>query len=281
MTNPPYKLQLTNGYVVDLTQIARLLKIVCTVMPQPGRIPQEFIASELGFSTQEDRRNRTKNLCGVAVAFGLIRPIVLTPTDLGKLVYQYDPYLDDLGTLWLLHYLGSSNERYVVWNRLVNQVIPENERISTISARSYFYDLNQFYSYRSIENHLAKEMRSVWNAYTEQDFRYLDFLEAESDQVYVRGKRVAVPAPIFFAAVLSYRERFDPNVTTLEISGLINPVNSPGRVFGMSSRQVRDILEEVKDLGYIYIETRADLDQIRFRDNGTFLEVIRRYYEER
>ena len=36
-----------------------------------------------------------------------------------------------MGTLWLLHYLVSSNERYVVWNRLVNRVIPENDRSST------------------------------------------------------------------------------------------------------------------------------------------------------
>jgi hypothetical protein len=281
MANPPYKLQLTNGYVVDLTQIARLLKIVCTVMPQPGRIPQEFIASELGFSTQEDRRNRTKNLCGVAVAFGLIRPIVLTPTELGKLVYRYDSFLDDLGTLWLLHYLISSNERYVIWNRLVNHVIPENDRFWTSVARPYFDDLSQFYSERTMNEHPRNETAVVWNAYTEQAFRYLDYIKAEREQVYVRGDRTPVPPHVFFAAVLSYRNRFAPNVTTLEISQLINSVNSPGRVFGMSSWQVRDILEEVKNLGYIYIETRADLDQIRFRDNGTFLEVIRRYYEER
>jgi alkaline phosphatase len=39
---------------------------------------------------------------------------------------------------------------------------------------------------------------------------------------------------------------------------------------------VRDLLEEVKRLGYLYVETRADLDQVRFRDDLTFLDVMRR-----
>lgn len=282
MTTPPYKLQLTNGYVIDLTQIARLLQIGCTTMTQRGRIPQETIASGLGFATQKDRRNRTKNLCSIAAAFGLMRPIVLTPTELGQLIYHHDPFLDDLGTLWLLHYVVSSNERYVVWNRLVNQVIYENDRFSTAIARPYFDNLSQFYSERSINKHLAKEMRSVWNVYTEQAFRYLDYIEIESDQVYIRNNNSdPVPVHIFYAAVLSYQQHFAPDVTTLDISALINPANSPGRVFGLTDRQVRDLLEEVKDLGYIYVETRADLDQIRFRDNGNFLDVVRRYYEDR
>ncbi len=275
MTTPPYKLQLTKGFFADFSQIARMLTYAVEHQNE-GRIPSDDYVASIGISA-----SRVGNLSSLGTALGLIRPVVLVPTKLGSVIHQYDPFLGDPGFLWLLHYLVSSNERYVVWNRLVNQVIPENDHFSTAIARPYFDDLSQFYSERSTKKHLRKEIGSVWNAYTQQAFQYLDFIRAESDLIYVRGNPDPVPAHIFYAAVLSYQQRFAPDVTTLDISALINPANSPGRVFGLTTRQVRDLLEEVKNLGYIYVEIRADLDQIRFRDNGNFLDVVRRYYEER
>jgi hypothetical protein len=196
-------------------------------------------------------------------------------------VHRHDPFLDNLGTLWLLHYVVSSSERYVVWNRLVNQAIPENSRFSTAVARPYFDDLSRFYSASSMEKHVGKEIGVVWNAYTEQALRYLNYICAESDQVYARGEVEPVPPRIFLAAVLSYRERFAPRIVTLDVAVLAKATNSPGRVFGLTERQVRDLLEEVKRLGYVYVETRADLDQVRFRQDYDFLGMVRRYYEDR
>ncbi|MBC8263689.1 MAG: DUF4007 family protein [Anaerolineales bacterium] len=269
-----YKLQLTKGFFVDFGQIARLLAYAVEHRDD-GRIPPEACATSIGIST-----SRVKNLSSLAVAFGLIRPVVLTPTELGSVIHRRDPFLDDLGTLWLLHYLVSSNERYVVWNRLVNRIIPENDRFSTAIARPYFDDLSPFYSERSMDKHLRKEMGAVWNAYTSQAFRHLRYIRSESDQIYVRDDHEPVPPRIFWAAVLSYRERFAPGAATLDVSTLAGAPNSPGRVFDLTGRQVRDLLEEVKALGYAYVETRADLDQVRFRDDGDFLDVVRRYYEE-
>jgi len=275
MPRPPYKLQLTKGFFADFGQIARVLTYA-VLHQDEGGVPPDAYAASLGVSL-----SRAKNLSSLSVAFELIRPVVLIPTDLGLVIHRYDPFLDDLGTLWLLHYLVSSHERYVVWNRLVNQVIPENDRFSTAIARPYFADLGQFYSEHSMDKHVLKEISAVWNAYTEQAFRHLRYIRAESEQIYVRDDHEPVPPYIFCAAVLVYRERFLPGAATLDVSMLAHQANSPGRVFDLTERQVRDLLEEVKELGYIYVETRADLDQIRFRDDYDFLNVMRRYYQER
>lgn len=274
MSRSPYKLQLTNGFFADFSQIARILAYAIEHQSE-GRIPSAAYAMSMGVPTR-----RAENLCSITSAFALIRPVVLTSTKLGSAVHRYDPFLDDLGTLWLLHYLVSSNERYVVWNRLVNQVIPENGRFSTVIARPYFDDLSQFYSARSMDKNLRDEIGAVWNAYTEQAFRYLNYIHAESDQVYVQGDPKPVPPQVFGAAALSYRDRFAPKAVTLDVPILAKAANSPGRVFSLNERQVRDLLEEVKRLGYLYVETRADLDQVRFREDDDFLGVIRRYYEE-
>ena len=275
MSKTTYKLQLTNGFFVNFSQIARILAYHIEHQDE-GRIPSADYAMRMGVPSR-----RAKDLCSIAVAFELIVSMVLTPTELGKVIHRYDSFLDDLGTLWLLHYLVSSNERYVVWNRLVNQVISENDRFSTAIARPYFDDLSHSYSESSMNKHLRKEMGAVWNAYTEQALCYLNYIRAESDQVYVRGDPEPVPPQIFCAAALSYRDHFSPKAVTLDVSLLAKAANSPGRVFGLTERQVRDLLEEVKRLGYFYVEMRADLDQVRFREDCDFLGVIRRYYDER
>ena len=275
MTAPLYKLQLTNGFYLDLTQLARM--VGCAAKhPELKRLPADLYAAEIGLSS-----SRIKNLGSLAAALGLLRPVILTTTDLGRLTQHDDPYLDDLGTLWLLHYIISNDERYVVWNRLVNRVIPENARLSTAIARPYFDDLAQYYSARSMDDHLGKELKVFWNAYTEQAFAHLDYLRAESEQIYVRGDPRPVPPRIFLAATLLYRERYAPGAATLGIPALASAPNSPGRVFALTERRVRDLLEEVEGPGGIYVESRANLDQVRFPAELTFLAAVRRYYEER
>ncbi len=275
MPKSPYKLQLTKGFSADLSQIGRMLTWAVERQDE-GRVSPATYVTSIGISA-----SRVENLGSLATAFGLIRPGVLTPTELGRIVHGNDPFLDDLGTLWLLHYTVGSNERCVVWNRLVNRVIPENGRFSTAIARPYFGDLGIFYTERSMEEHLGKEIAVVWNAYTEQAFRHLDYIRAESDLIYVLGKHEPVPAQVFCATALSYRDRFAPGAVTLDVRALAGGANSPGRVFRLTERQVRDLLEDGQRLGYLYVESRADLDQVRFREDLTWLDALRRYYEER
>lgn len=275
MTKSPYKLQLTNGFFADFVQISRLLDFSVKNKDQ-GRIPIDAYANGIGMANR-----RTKNLCGIAGAFELIRPVVLTPTEMGLIIYTHDPYLEMIGTLWLLHFIVASNSRHVVWNRLINWVIPENEQFSTTTARPYFHDLGDHFSQRSVEKNLPNEMAVVWNAYTEQAFRYLGFIQSESDLIYSRGNQESIPSLIFCACLLKFRETYYPEAVTLSISQITDSENSPGRVLGLSKRQVRDLLEEVKLSGFIFVESRADLDQVRFRDEINFLDVVGRYYEER
>jgi hypothetical protein len=172
MKTIPYKLQLTKGFFVDFGQIARMLTYAVEHR-HDGRILPDAYAASMGIST-----SRVENLSSVGAAFGLIRPVVLTPTELGAVIHRHDPFLDDLGSLWLLHYLVGSNERYVVWNRLVNRVIPENGRFSTAIARPYFDDLSPFYSERSM---------ATTRILDGQEINYFDLLEREIEREVAQG----------------------------------------------------------------------------------------------
>ena len=105
---PETKLQLSNQYLVECDRLARLLH--ASYGTSRERIPRADLVAALGLS---DRH--VKHLCGMAQAFGLLKTITLRPTPLGRLVYQCDPFFDDLGTLWLLHYVISSDPRHLAF----------------------------------------------------------------------------------------------------------------------------------------------------------------------
>lgn len=267
-------IKLTAGYRLDFGQIARIASFLN--MPENEKLAGKQIADQLGIS-----RARLGRLWMMARALGLGTKGIWKLTDLGKVIIEYDPYLDDIGTLWLLHFVISSDPDILVWNKMINHVFPENHHVNMSIAKPYFEDALADFSVASYEQHLNKEIQSFFDAYTGQHFENLGYMLEEEDKNYRLTPSQSIPPHILGASILIYRERFAPNVATLDINTLAQTDNSPGRIFALTQRQLRDLLENIKNKGYIFVESRADLDQIRFRDDIYPIDTIQRYYEER
>lgn len=275
MSNPPSpKLQLSNGFDLDFTLISKMLRY-SVEQAHKGRIPSsEFVAY------LDSVPNKVKNLCSLAVSLGLMRPGTLVPTELGKLLASEDPFFDDVGILWLLHFIIAANERHLVWNRIVNQIIPANRTFTLESLRSHFTDLAARYAERSLEIHLYKELDVFLNAYTEQQFNRLQYIRAD-DGKYVWSYRETIPPLIALCCFLVYRDLYVPSASALNFIQLTSANNSFGRVCMVNEDQVRRIADDLRGLGLVYVESRADLDQIRFTDPFTVIQILQRYLEER
>jgi len=270
-------LVVSNGYSLDFSQISRILSCLEDAHDAGQKLQNRTqLANAVGSSMR-----RVEALQKLAIGMGIIESNGLKLTSLGSVVAGFDRYFDDLGTLWLLHYLVGSKSHLYVWNRMVNEVVRQNQLFSFDTAKNAFSDAASLYSGSTVMKRVQKEITTFLNAYTQQQFAHLAYILEDQPHTYICRNQVPIPPPIFLATALSYRERFFPEAATLDVSILINEADSPGRVFNLTERQVRDLLEEVKELGYIYVETRADLDQIRFRDDYDFLDIVRRYYQER
>ena len=81
------------------------------------------------------------------------------------------------------------------------------------------------------------------------------------------------------ASCYLYRDRYLKGATGIEIEHLVKEQNSPGRVFHISERQLRLSLERLHKERRISIESRANLDQIRFRSNENWLDIVKQFYE--
>lgn len=265
-------LKLTAGYRLDLLQISRLLQY--SIENNSDKATRKTVADGVGLSAA-----RVGRLWMMGTALGLFNKGNWVATELGQIVYEHDPYLDDIGTLWLLHYILASNPDIVVWNCMTNEVVPNNRVVTTDIAKPYFSEKMQEFSELSFDVYLNKEIRSYLNAYTEQKFQHLRYLVTDDDSSFEWGDKAPLPPYIALACILHYRDKFMSNTVTIDIEHLSKSYNSLGRIINLTKRQVRDLLEDIERLGFVFVESRADLDQVRFRTEDGYLDIVRRYYE--
>lgn len=268
------KLQLSNGYYLRFDHLSYLLHYVAG-KPEIPRFAQKELSKALGLSPR-----MIENLTSYGVALGLLTRGSCKPTEVGVLIDKEDTFFDKSETLWLLHYTIASDRKYVVWNRLANRVFPKESRVSTEVARTYFSDLIGHFSEKSLKKHLAKEILAFFNAYTEQKFIQLKYIHKISDTTYKLNEAVQIPDLCILASCYLYRDRYLEGATGLEIEHLAKEENSPGRVFHIAERQLRLALERLNAQRQISIESRANLDQIRFDSNKNWLDIVNVFYEE-
>jgi hypothetical protein len=253
--------------------LSRILGAVARRSHQ-SRVTREDLTKDTGLSFVH-----VKNLCSMAVGMGLIKRISYNLLPFGALVVGHDRFFEDRNTLWACHYRLGSNPRNLVWQRLVNHVLPDLDRVTTESARAYFSDLEGTYSERSIEKHLGKEMAICFNAYTEQALARLRYLETVDTNTYaLRVGHAPLDPLILLFAIYDYRDRFSLGATAMEIPTLCHGENGPGRVFHLTDTKLRALLDRLHSAGHLRIERQADLDQITLSDQAAPISALERYY---
>jgi len=267
------KLQLTNNFRPYFDQIARLVQYLRTV-DDSAFVPRSDIVGALGLSERQ-----VKHLSNEAIEFGLIKPKIFLLTELGKVIADKDGFFERLETLWIIHYNISCNPEWVVWHRMVNQVIPSNETI-TISetALPYFDDLKNHFSQRTIEDKLPKEIGVVLWTYAHSSLAKLNFLEQVDTGEYRRSYPVDVPPLAFLVCLLTYRDKTTQGATAMTVEETARGENSPGMVLNLPESTVRQLLNQLHDTGLVRLEQFGDLDQVRFSDGLTRQQVLQHIY---
>ncbi len=267
------KLQFTNGYRPHFDQISRILQYLLDKNTNTSnRKPEIVIATGIP-------NKQVENLTSMMTGFGLVYPKITTLTPLGKIIIQCDPYFDKLESLWIMHYLVSSDPKWVVWYRIVNDIIPMQDRFVVDDvSKHYFSDLSDNYSEQAVTKKLPKEVSAVFAAYTRSQLPHLRILEEDGHGAFIKTDPVDVPDLVFLYCLLHYRQTSSPGSSAINIDDAALAVNSPGRVFNLPEYQSRSILGSLHDSGLIRIEQLANLDQVRLPEFLSKAMVLDRIY---
>jgi hypothetical protein len=223
--------------------------------------------------------NQVDNLTSMMIGFGLVLPRATTLTPFGKAIILSDPYFEKIETLWIIHYIVSSNPEWVVWHRIINTVLPTRGRfeVDKISIQ-FFSDLAIHFSERTISQKLPKEVGAVFTAYTRSYLSRLGILEIEKTGHFIKTNPADLPDLAFLFCLLYYLDKYSPGSSAMNTADVCLAENSPGRVFNLPEYQVRIILGNLHNAGLVRLEQLANLDQVRFSDVITQDSVLQHIY---
>ena len=221
-------------------------------------------------------------------------------TELGEVVYQYDPYIEEVFTMWLLHYhLCTDRERATSWYLFFN------------GEHSTEYDkegLNQYLSMKLEElgvwNYSEKSLKDDVNAILamycgkrsieKEDpeekavcpFSMLGLISSNG-RYYIDTEPDREKLPIEVVLYVIYKllvkqdlVKAQKNVYSLSIDTLLNGTGGVKSAFHLSNMVLNDILDQLENQGEIKVNRTAGLDVLYIEDTDELnaIEVAKKYY---
>lgn len=264
-----YKIQALNGFKLYFDQLSSIFR---EKNNSNGPVNYDELTQLTGLN-----RRKIRMLFTYLSDIGFNQKRTLKGTSLGNVIFRYDPYLETEATLWLMHFLSASNPYLLVWNRVFNK-ISDMDSVNRDDLIELFNDLRESVSDATFKEHLGKEIAVILDAYTNQRFSRLGLIETD-DAGYRIVRNLDIPDQVMLASIIRFRDQYFAGATAIDVSPLCLGENSPGRIYSLDERVIRNKLERLKNHGFIALESRADLDQLRLSGDLTVERIMEEYYK--
>jgi len=221
-------------------------------------------------------------------------------TSLGQALFnEWDPYLEDPASLWLIHYLLVTNpRRAAVWNIIFmhfHSVSFTKERLCDFILR-FIQNLELKVSPATISRDVECFIRTYTYSNQEKQDVLEDSLNCPLSELgivqhqkdtgeyhFVVGPKISLPVAVFTYALCTFHDREFPNQRVLSVDECLYHVNSPGQTFKLDENTLMGYLESLSVLtnGVVAIDETAGVKQVYFRDRFSAFELLANYYFHR
>lgn len=219
------------------------------------------------------------------------------PTEFGKRMFDdeigYDPFLEDEGSLWLLHYQlvknGYASIYYIIFNEFRKEKLFFNKE-TFVNYIKRIGDSNSDLNFN--ENTVAKDFIVFINLYksdsenkdVEDSFSgilsELDILkttgEGKAEQFFIdNNERDNLPETIVLFAIID-----NPNYgSSISLNSLEFDINSPGSIFALNRtglmNKISDIVYGNKDITFT---DHAGIKELQFKNKLDGYTILDKYY---
>ncbi|KSV17375.1 hypothetical protein DA01_03555 [Dehalococcoides mccartyi] len=214
-------------------------------------------------------------------------------TELGQIIHENDPYIEEMGTLWLLHYkLASNIADATAWYYFFNEFkLAEFSRDDFIVQIGNYIRLNgEEVSARSLEDdynciistYMPRIKSNPEKVHPESNIDCplgeLGLIDISNKKAKVYKKSVPKKDtlhPLILLAVILDQANGLPEI---KISTIQNDPLNAGKIFNLDIISLINLLYKIELLGYIKVVRTAGLDVIRIEKNLDFLNCVRAYY---
>lgn len=230
------------------------------------------------------------------------------PTIIGEKLLSdggWDPYLEDFGSLWLIHWFLANNlELNLVWhllfsfflepeftkNNLQNFVLSKFEKQgvnTTIGTISREIDV-------CIRTYVPGQIKS--RKYLEEsldcpltELELIKFLDEDGVYQFNTGLKKSLPIGVYGFSLLNFLSEMVENRQTVSIDECIYNKNSPGQVFKLDENSTFEYLEQLEIItnGKLSIQETAGLTQVYIHESlrnkiaDYSIKLLKNHYESK
>ncbi len=218
-----------------------------------------------------------------------------TLTQFGEIVYKNDRYIEEIGTLWFLHYKLATNESdatawYYFFNEFNRSEFSKDDFVkqlntyimlngSEVSERSLDDDFNCI-----INTYVPRIKSNPGKVHPENN---IDCPLSELSLVDIANKKAktykkSVPKldsihPLVVLAVIVDQAKGEKQI---KISSIQNDKCNAGKVFNLDIITLTSLLYKLELMNYIKVVRTAGLDYIDIKKEIDFLGCVEEYYKE-
>ena len=218
-----------------------------------------------------------------------------TFTDLGRSVFNNDRYIEELGTLYLLHYKLVSNKTeatawYYFFNEFAMAEFTKDDFVAAIQNYVLMSVEESSVALRSLNDDFSCIINTYLPRYKSNPSKIspennIDCPFGELGLVDVLNKekkiyKKSIPAPDSFDpwVVLAVIVDQAAGRTEIGLNELLTAHCNIGRVFNLDAITMLEVLHQIEKLGEIKIIRTAGLDIIRIINQHSFQECVDIYY---
>lgn len=218
-----------------------------------------------------------------------------TFTELGSKIYFYDRYIEEIGTLQLLHYkLASNCSEATAWYYFFNEFsMSEFTKEDFVTALQSFVMMREkdiFVAIRSLNddftciiNTYLPRYKSNPNKVSPENnidcpFGELGFIDILNKEKKIYKKSIPLANSFNPWIVLAVIIDQSNGKKEISLNELLTAKCNIGRIYNLDAITMLDILHKVEKIGAIKIIRTAGLDIVRMLQNYSFEECVENYY---
>lgn len=214
--------------------------------------------------------------------------------DFGKIVFENDPYFEDLGSLYLLHYkLVTNKELATTWNLFFNgikatemtkyhmeealkQLILNIDPEYSISSRSLSDDCNCILkTYFAEKNDFNNPEDNMISPFTDLGLIKKINIDGKEEVIYkTMPDKNKLDRLIVLYVIIDNLGK----ASSTTIKNLIEDENNIGRVFNLDKNSINNYIDTLADEGYLRVNRTAGLNTIYPTDLA--VDILKKYYSE-
>lgn len=216
-------------------------------------------------------------------------------SDLGYLLYRYDPYMEDINSLWIIHSNIARNFKQatswnVFWNEIDVSSFRREELVSMMTEHLISVTGDTALPERSIRDDCSAILAMYTDGHNDSDdpeekrrspFSALGLLvEVMNTGIHYERRRPAYDQIDPSVILYMIADRLENN-GMLSIDEIVGGVDMPGRILNLSRVAVNDYLDMLQRMDYIIVNRTAGLDVVYPNGAISAIGALQDYQERR